>query len=228
MKTQGSVYFIIIIIWLFASAPVRAMVVSDFDVDGEGWTVVDIAQSIGNPPQILGSTGVVYEASEGNPAGSIGTTDLSGNVTFFSAPTNFLGDASSAFGSTFSYDMRLRAGVAEGYARVLMVGGGLTLQGGTGNVPTTAWQTFGVDLLGASFNVNDRNGPTATDAQLQQVLEGLTGLYIQPDVINGQEFGYLDNVILETAAPIPLPGAFVLFFTALGTLALIRRRPMPW
>jgi len=80
--------------------------------------------------------------------------------------------------------------------------------------------------LGASFNVNARNGPTATDAQVQQVLASLTGLYIQPDVINGPEYTFLDNVALEveTTRPVPAPATLPVFLVGLGALAITCRR----
>jgi hypothetical protein len=210
-------------VFLLASSLARASVISNFEVGSEGWTLADIFQPIANPPTIIGGGSVIYETAEGNPAGSIATADVSPNATFFMAPAKFLGDASSAFGTTFSYDMRLQTGVGQVGAAVMMVGGGLTLLGGAGNVPTEAWETFGVDLIGASFNVNARTGPTATDAQLQQVLGSLTALYIQPDVNNGPEFAYLDNVVLKTTV-VPLPATLPLFGTALAGLGLARWR----
>ena len=79
----------------------HAAIVSTFDADDEGWNVVEFPgppyNSLATPPFSPN-----YLATGGNPGGAISTTDRSGTLFLFSAPSVFLGNMENFYGGSLS------------------------------------------------------------------------------------------------------------------------------
>lgn len=214
-------------LWLFAlaalaAAPCRAdpIVLSNFDADADGWTVVND-----------NSTAVTWFATGGNPGGHIRNTDgLGGATWFFVAPAKFLGNQSAAYGGTLTFDQSQSPFTAAGGQDVVLVGtNGLTLffdnaQNAAGYPVWTSYQIALDDT--APWRVSG-SGALATRAQIQSVLASLAALRIRGEYSTTTDTGYLDNVALN-ASPIPEPAAVALLGSGLaGSAAAIRRRRRP-
>jgi hypothetical protein len=203
-----------------------ASVSSTFDSGTQGWMVADIySPPIANPPQVVTYYTPVYNASGGNPGGFISMTDPSGNWFFFDAPAPFLGNQSSAFGGSLSYDMRVSASDGVPSAAVMLVGPGTTLYYTTPS-PTNVFSTFTIPLAPLGWRTNDwATGPQPTDLQMQQVLGNLTALRISGDWLTGVETASLDNVVLSSGpTTIPAPGALLLVLSGLACLPVVKGR----
>lgn len=189
---------------------------STFDTDTDGWSAIG---DVAGP--------VTWAAAGGNPDGHIRVQDsVSGGVTYFSAPVEFLGDQSAAFDTFLSFDlMQVFSGSPSQFdaADVVLVGAGLTLVYDTAvNPGTNSWTSYSVRLSGTGWTVGTLGGAAATDGQMQDVLSSLTALRIRSEYRSGADTGALDNVNLPTA-PVPEPATLGLAATGLGLLLLRRR-----
>jgi len=202
-----------------------APVSSTFDGGPEGWMVADINWSPWtHPPQVVGYYPPAFHATGGNPGGLISMTDPSGQWFWFDAPAVFLGNQSSAFGHSLSFDMQVSASVAGAADGVMLVGSGMTLHYET-PVPAATFTHFVVPLTPAGWRINDPvAGLEPTAAQMLGVLGNLSALRISGDWLDGTETAGLDNVVLSGTAPIPAPGALLLVLSGLACLRVVKRR----
>jgi len=192
--------------------------VSTFDTDAEGWGTLNDARNF------------TWTDALGNPAGAIRATDATnGQIWYFSAPSIFLGNQSSLYGGSLSWDALGITGNQTSItdrADIMLTGGGLQLGVDLDVLPMTSGWTSWMGLIDAGADWKRisslANGTlTATDAtesELRTVLGSLDGLYIRGEFTNGGDSAAIDNVNL-----VPAPGvAAVLGFGALG--ASRRRR----
>lgn len=183
--------------WRTVSAEASATtIISTFDSDTEGWT------------EIGDGSGPFWVATGGNPDGHIRVSDNQSSVSwYFGAPPAFLGDVSSAYGSTLSFDLRQSATSNQFSSRdeVTLIGAGMTLIINTHIFPATTWTHYEVVLLPeAGWSHIDTN-EQATEAELLAVLSALDELRIRGEFRTGGDTGYLDNVILDLAPAAPNP-----------------------
>lgn len=210
---------------LLASAA-RADVISNFNVDDEGWTAF---QNAGAPVQ--------YFASGGNPGGYIGVTDYTDEWAYLQAPSKFLVPAQ--YNGSLSFDLQFLNDQPAQFptiysVRVGLQGAGLTLIN-EGALPATTWlnYSFALDELAGwrKFSSLSQNysaaNPIPTQAEMQAVLANLTRVAIATDYTDtflnatpsGLEVTYIDNVRLTT-----VPEPSVLAFFALAGGAFLARR----
>lgn len=203
------------------------VVESRFSSSAEGWSVVEFPA----PPYdsiVAGPYAPIYSATGGNPGGMIATTDLGGTLFAFSAPSMFLGDQSSLYGGSLSFDLRFAgSGLTPGsvHPDVVLSGGGLTLVVDVGADPsllTDSWSTYSVALTqSAGWRIDHLAGAIPSEIQLHTAISALSGLYIRGDYWSGYETTSLDNVIAE---PIPAPTSLWLLLSGLGMVFGVRRR----
>jgi hypothetical protein len=80
---------------LFGAAAAQADIVSMFNSDTQGWTVV--GDEVGP---------VTWVSSGGNPGGYVSVTDsVVGGVMYFVAPDPYFGDHSGAYGTALTFDL---------------------------------------------------------------------------------------------------------------------------
>jgi alkaline phosphatase D len=172
-----------------------AVAVSTFDTDDEGWTTTVDARCAPQP---------CYGAMDGNPGGYIySEDDLQGIKFYFSAPSKFLGDASSAYQQHLVFDLRQSTRPDQNPtddADVVLEGAGMQLVFNTPTNPPTFWFRYVVPLdESAGWHKGSLDGPRATADDFQNVLASLTALRIRGDYIFGQSVTSLDNVALGVA-----------------------------
>lgn len=205
-----------------ASPPAQAdlIAISTFDTGDDGWIAVDLPNSLGNPPPVLATYSLTYNASGGNPGGFVSMTDVTGDWVMFSAPAAFLGNKSAAFGGAIVFDLQSDFGGIDGYPAVTLVGDGMALYYPT-TAPATTWTAYGIQLLPTGWKLGDYvAGPEPTAAEMQGVLSNLTALYINSDWTFGVETSGLDNVVMAGhMAAVPEPGSLTL--ASLGSLGLV-------
>ncbi len=181
---------------------VMGQTVSTFDTDADGWLVVGLYG--GYPLPAYGGVTPGWSASAGNPGGGIGATDQYAE-TFFSAPAKFLGDQADAFGSTFLFDIFISYTDNAVYPAVVLKGATKGLYYNLLSSPVGVWTTRSIPLLGTGWRLNSWTGAAATDADMQEVLSSLEGLYINAEWKTGSDLTYLDNVVMESG-PAPVCG----------------------
>lgn len=192
---------------------------SDFSSDAEGWLLY--GDSVTSAP--------TYVATGGNPGGYINGTDkVLGGVWYFLAPAKFLGDNSTSYGQTLSFDLRMRgSGPLFADSDVILAGGGLSLHYDFASVPADlTWTPYSVVLSeAAGWKVGSLSGPAATNAQMHSVLASVTSLKIRGEFITGPDNGDLDNVVLGA---VPEPQTYAMMAAGLALLGwIVRRRKLP-
>jgi hypothetical protein len=206
---------------LIATHTASADIIATFDVDAEGWKVVDIAPSWGDPPVVQATYVPDHRPSGGAPGGYIESTDSNPAWFCFAASDAFLGDRGAYYGGRLSMDLQATASDDATYPLVILVGGGLSLYHAT-PPPASSWTSFSVDLAAGSWRVNNHEtGPAVTEAQMRTVLADLTAIYINGDWLSGTETAGLDNVRLSA---VPEPGGLTLALAGMIVVALARRR----
>jgi hypothetical protein len=165
-------------------------IVSSFDTGVDGWSIEgDVAQ-------------FEWQPTGGNPGGYIYWVDqATGADSYYVASSAYLGDQSSFYGGTLSYDIEDTGSDYAGVPDITLTGDGLTLDYTVGQAGTT-WTHYAVPLTAAGWTVSD-TGAAATAQQMQQVLGDLTDLTIRAEYVDGNETGGLDNVVLAAACYCP-------------------------
>ncbi len=171
---------------------VAKLVRSTFDVDDEGWLIWGDAQE--------GTATPTYMSLGGNPGGFVQAVDnATGGVWFWRAPAKFHGDFSSAYGRRLSYELRQSS--VEGQfdkvdVRVIGSSGKSIILQGLPH-PGTTWTAYAVKLdVSAGWELSEY-GPSATAADIQEVLGNITALFIRGEFAVGDDTGGLDNVVLN-------------------------------
>lgn len=195
------------LIFLALGSAAAQAATSNFSTDAEGWFA-----------QGDTSGALTWVASGGNPGGHVRVTDaVTGGVTYFVAPSIFLGNKSAAFGTHLTFDLQqVYTGGANQFNSpdVILQGAGLTLVYDTATNPANgAWTSYSVQLNGSGWRLNDLSGAAASGAQLMAVLTNLNTLKIRAEYQTGADTGKLDNVSL-----VPEPSTYAMF--AAGILAL--------
>lgn len=202
----ASFYCAALFLVMVAPSALHGDVVSDFEVDEEGWIIVDLPNALGDPPPIMNSYAVEYSSTDGNPGGHIWKFDPSAIWFHFSAPAKFLGDKSDYYGGRITYDMSttLNDGDAS-YPAVILIGAGKTLFYPS-QWPQTTFTPFNIRLLPTGWKVSDyEDGAEPTAEEMKEVLADFEALYIDGDWSTADELSRLDNVRLLLPAAVVAP-----------------------
>lgn len=173
---------------------------SNFDSSVENWSVITYPD--GNNPSTFSSyTSLTWNSTGGNPGGYIRQTDdPDGGDTYFLAPSPFLGNQSSSFARSLSFDLfDVYGNEFVNSSSVILVGNGITLCYVAPNVPATtagAFSHFTVPLVPAAWTVGATSGSIASPSTLLSVLSNLTELAIRGEYHVGPDDMGLDNVLL--------------------------------
>lgn len=199
--------------FLFSASLPALAVTSTFDTDAEGWS----AQGDIEGP-------LTWSATGGNPGGNVFIDDLTtGGVTYFVAPSLFLGNFAGAFGSQLTFDLMQRypGGPNQFDAEdVILSGGGFTVVYDTANNPVNnGWTSYSVPLSAAGWRLNTLSGIAPTEEQFIAVLSNLSSLRIRAEYQTGADVGYLDNVAL-----VPEPTTVLMLLSGIGCVAFAARR----
>lgn len=213
--SQRTLRFAAGLLWSLSATAAFAGAASTFDTNDEGWKLSgDSTTSI---PSFI--------AAGGNPGGYIHGTDVTiGGVWYWLAPAKFLGNNSTSYGQTLSFDLRMRgSGPLFDAADLVLAGGGVTLVYDFATFPgTPAWTHYSVNLAEtAGWRVSTLGGALATKAQVQTVLGATTELRIRGEFITGSDNGDLDNVILTA---VPEPESYAMLLAGLGILGAVAKR----
>jgi hypothetical protein len=204
--------------------PVRSQLIasSTFDVSDEGWRVGEYVVPSGEIIPCIMPSG-------GNPGGWIQTDDQFW-WTAFRAPASFLGDRTSAFGGTLSFDIKSAYSDNIAYPGVVMGDGSVFIYREIG-VPGADWETHVLTLNGSGgWRVTNSvlaDLGAATDAHFLAVLKNLTLLHISADWHSGIDDVGLDNVFLRgpnSSAPVPEPGAVTTALAGAAVFGAVWRR----
>ncbi len=173
-----------------------------FDSSNMGWGAT------GDPT----SQTAAWLANGGNPGGYIRVTDAAvGGTWYFDAPADFTGNKCDAYGNFLHYDQFTSDTNNQqqygGRPDVLLFGAGLTLAFDNAYNPGLSWTHYDVQLIEtAGWRINDLNGPPATQAQMKAALANVAGLRIRGEYRSQDDFGGLDNVVLESSFRFDLDG----------------------
>jgi hypothetical protein len=205
---------------LSTSTAQASFVLSTFDANNEGWKIVDLV--LGDPPTLYADHGgAPWSSVGGNLGGFVSSSDpVLGPWWWFSAPAAFLGDKSTYYGGTLSFDLQATGNDGNaGYPAAILVGDGTALYY-TDPPPGPTWTSYSLSLTPAGWREGDYlSGPAPTVARMQAVLGDLTGLYIDGDWLSGVEVTGLDNPMLANeSVAVPEPASFTIL--ALSSVVL--------
>ncbi len=206
-----------IVVTIASGASFGNPVASTFDVDAEGWTVVDLVMWQNDYRTIHRGP----DPASWNPDEFIYREEAWGDEFFFCAPEKFLGDKSAMYGGSVSWDISNDpSGTYEAGDIALLSPTLVLVNGDPPQAP--AWQVWGqhsVELVETSgWRVGHLGGPIPTYDEFVGVLADLTALRIRGEFRSGLETCYVDNVML-----VPEPGSLSLLLA--GAIALgVRRR----
>ena len=177
--------------------PGEDQVVSDFDIDDDGWMIVDVASSMGHDPATSNERAPRYSATGGSPGGYIYGYDTELGWMSFKAPAKFLSYKLWAYAGKLSWQLKTDLSDETAYWSVALIGDEITLFS-VSTHPQSAWSAMSVCLLPGMFRVNDPvTGAIANESQLRAVLSDLKGLYINGEWYTGGETSSLDTVRLS-------------------------------
>lgn len=191
---------------------------SNFQSGSDGWQVADLRQPLANPPVVAQHLDVSWSSSGGNPGGYIQRQDPGDNWFWFSAPAQFLGNHSAAYGRILAFDLACTGNDGVPYPGIILIGAGTPLYYEL-TPPPTDFKRYSVGLSEAGWHVGSMTGALASSAQMKTVLGALGALYINADWQGGYETTSLDNVIL-----LPEPGCTGMLLGAVYAVCLPRRR----
>ncbi len=177
---------------LLVRSDAHAAVVSTFDSAPDGWRVVSYPfRSHSSTPA---TTNAGFDASGGNPPGSIRIGDVYGE-TGVAAPAQYLMNAQVYYGGTLAYDIFLRYTDNVTYPAIVLNAGTRSLYYDTPSPPVNAWSHRVIPLTEAGWRVSGSHAP-ATPADLVSALANLQGLYIYTEWHTGADDTNVDNVLL--------------------------------
>ena len=176
----------------------HADVTSTFDLDSENWTAVDYPfRSYVEAPS---TSDLPHDGTFGNPAGSVRLGDVY-SETGVSAPSQYLGDKSGCYGFSLTYDIYLRYTDDLTYPAVVLNGGSMSVYYDAPSPPLNEWATRVVPLEESGWRISGSMAP-ASQAQFQQVLGSVAGIYIYTEWAAGPDDTNVDNVILAGDTPV--------------------------
>lgn len=208
--------------FLLATGGARAdLLTSSFETGLDGWA------SYQN-----GAFAPEWIAPSGSDSGYARLTDSTTGWGYFKAPAAYTAQAAQ-FGGSFSFSLRhdVQGDPVEYKVRVGLTGGGLTLLSEQ-TLPTSSWTTysFGLDV-GHGWRVfSDLSqnysaaAPLATQAQLEAVLGGISGLYLSADYTPGYAPSDLDRTSIDNVSLTVVPGPGSLAILAAAAARTARRR----
>lgn len=167
------------ILSLLALAPLaslsQAAVTSTFDVDADGWHTVTYTSPTGgsgtdytNSPNDYGMS--LFSPMGGNPGGYVYDTDPDTGDTFFSAPSKFLGNDLSAYGTNLTYDLADTGNAYNAAATVVLKGAGLVAVYTSPTLPSTAFTAFSIPLTETGWVSNAYGGAATSQANFKAIL----------------------------------------------------------
>ncbi len=171
--------------------PTTQDLVSTFDDPDHGWLVV------GNGS--LGISTPSYSEDGGRPGGHASIEDASNSWTWYwTAPEEFLGDLSPAYGGALTFDLSASPGVyARGGHDVILRGTQLTLWIDTAYNPESGWTSYTVQLHDLAGWRRGGTDELATEAELRAVLSSLRQMWIRGEFRGPGSVGGLDNVVVH-------------------------------
>jgi len=157
---------------------------SGFDSSREGWTTI-------------GATAPVFSATGGNPGGYIYATDASGNPSFgnfgwgFFSPDAWDGNWSNYANGTVQFDLRPVGYNQTGTVLAIRSESNYMYTLVSGAMANGTWTHFETKLTDENF--------VKVGATFSQILQNVTALYINGDLLNGSETTALDNVRVDVS-----------------------------
>lgn len=167
-----------------------------FDVDREGWTAM---RTNGQVWSAVPMANLSWISSGGNPGGYFQHVDPNDSQTsYWTAPSTYLGNRSTAYGGTLSFDLKQSPTGLLDRLDLIMQGSNMTIVLNTSYNPRSIWTRYHVLLTeNGGWHVTTSNGPTPTQAEMQQVLSSIVALRIRAEYRSGDETDAIDNVILR-------------------------------
>jgi hypothetical protein len=141
-----------------------------------------------------------YIATGGNPGGFLrAEDDVAGGTWYWAAPAPYLGDQSTAYQGTLSFQLKQSPTTNQFEDEdVILEGAGQTLVFTLPNHPGEAWTAYALSLReGQGWKRGSRDGEAASAADLQAVLGNVSRLWIRGEYVTGSDTGALDNVRLQ-------------------------------
>jgi hypothetical protein len=187
------------------------LVQSTFDANLDGWT---------------GSgANVNWSGTQGNPVGSLNSTDAGSDWAQAIAPAKFSGPWPG--NGIVSADI-LNLLPPTYQSAFLISDGNTSYDYFFTTYATNTWQTFSASLNSAQWTLVTNNNewynynPPIGNESLATVLQNVTIFHIRTDLHGGDDNVFLDNITVSVAAP--LPSTLVLLGSALAGLGLWRRK----
>jgi len=174
--------------------PGALLVSSRFDVDTEGWTILDNGSS----------TAPEYVGVGGDPGGYAFESDAATGYWYWRAPAKFLGDQSAAHGGTLVFNLKQsRMNDPLEADDVVLVGGGSTLAYRCPIAPGAQWTSFAVPLAADRGWFRPLTGRSPSPSEMLAVLSSLDELRIRGDYQSGlnDDVVSMDNVSLHAPKP---------------------------
>ena len=211
---------VVVLFCLLGGSHARAQT-STFDTNDEGWVILSLASLSSNDYRTIGFFTTGYSPNGGNPGGFIYSNSHPGDFVFAS-PGTFIGDRSSAIGTTFSYDIMHSGAVDYQTTDVFFFGRNgqkLLWEASSPLIPSSTWMTVSFSLAPSpEWHLNTTTGLMPTLADFQGVFGQLDSIVIRGRYSQfGGETTAIDNVML-----VPEPSTVCL--VGLGSILLIALR----
>ncbi|MFC1822517.1 PEP-CTERM sorting domain-containing protein [Thermodesulfobacteriota bacterium] len=184
--------------------PANATLVSTFDTDADGWTI------------LVGSIPVQHSSTGGNPGGYIWGQDNLGAHTWFFSTTTWAGNWTSYIGGSLEFDINYISGSGSFLSEEVRIysHSDYAYWDTSINPPKGSWTQYEVDLIASNFTISG----TKT---FNQIMADVTEIWIRGEYGVGVDKAGLDNV---KVAPIPEPTTMLLLGSGIIGLAGIRRK----